>query len=896
MTITSVRVSVLAAILFALSFALLPLSFAKADSGNLFTNPSFEQGSLPAPTGWQSNASPDATAAAATFSTSTPGHSGNSAAQVTVGAGYTSGDAKWITTVAVEPGKYYTFSDWYKSTAITSVFVYYTGTCGDGVSNAAAGCWIGDAATSSVDWNYFSQGFLVPTGVTSVTFAHVISRPGTLTTDDYSLVRSDATPFFTNGMVTLTFDDGWQSFADNATSTLIAHGLKATQYIVSTEALTYNTNCSNQSYALYPDCYMSTTTIRALQALGFDIAAHSRTHADLVHDPIVLTNEINGSKSDIATLLGPGAAAANPVDSFAYPFGQYNMTVKQAVRDAGFLAARSVDQGFNLTHTDRYALKMQQVRDTTTAAEINALIDKAVNEKTWLILMFHHVRAGNEASGSLNSQCVVIEDESGNQLPTPYTIRDVDCTTTKVLDDIATHLASKPAGTVKTMHEVLPGWADTTAPIVVLNGSLSIKIPAGSTFVDPGVLRVTDNKDVTLPNPVGVVALFNGAATTTTSIKTNISGTWTLKYSATDAAGNVGSTTRAVIVGANNPPVVVNIATTTVQGVPALITLTGTDVDGQTLTFSTSSSPKFGVLSGTGANLVYTPQASTTAFTDSFTFKANDGIVNSNVATATITVNLAPDITAPQISDITILDVTTSGFTIKWTTNEAANSQVVYGTDANYGATTTLDTAMVTTHTVVLSGLTANTAYHFKILSTDASNNTGSSTDQTATTNTAQQQSNGGGCSGCGCGGCGGGGGGGGVVLGLIGTTTAPGKVLGASTGLTEAQINAILDLLRSFNADQSVIDNVSKSLHGLGGSTGSTDKYVFTKTLVLGSVNQDVLELQKVLKAEGFLKITTPTTYFGSLTQAALKLYQAKYGIQQTGTVGPLTRAQLNK
>jgi hypothetical protein len=76
----------------------------------------------------------------------------------------------------------------------------------------------------------------------------------------------------------------------------------------------------------------------------------------------------------------------------------------------------------------------------------------------------------------------------------------------------------------------------------------------------------------------------------------------------------------------------------------------------------------------------------------------------------------------------------------------------------------------------------------------------------------------------------------------------------------------------------------------------GAQSKFRFTLNLRIGSRGTEVTELQKVLIAGGFLKIAAPTGYFGPATQVALKAYQKKYGIPQTGTVGPLTRAQLNK
>jgi peptidoglycan hydrolase-like protein with peptidoglycan-binding domain len=71
---------------------------------------------------------------------------------------------------------------------------------------------------------------------------------------------------------------------------------------------------------------------------------------------------------------------------------------------------------------------------------------------------------------------------------------------------------------------------------------------------------------------------------------------------------------------------------------------------------------------------------------------------------------------------------------------------------------------------------------------------------------------------------------------------------------------------------------------------------YFFATDLTVGSTGADVMELQKVLIEAGYLKIAAPTGYFGPMTQAAVKLYQAAKGIQTTGYVGPLTRAALNQ
>jgi hypothetical protein len=67
------------------------------------------------------------------------------------------------------------------------------------------------------------------------------------------------------------------------------------------------------------------------------------------------------------------------------------------------------------------------------------------------------------------------------------------------------------------------------------------------------------------------------------------------------------------------------------------ITLVGSDLDNDPLTYTVVSSPGHGTLSGGGANRTYTPAKNFTG-SDSFTFKVNDGKADSNVATVSISV------------------------------------------------------------------------------------------------------------------------------------------------------------------------------------------------------------------------------------------------------------------
>ena len=89
--------------------------------------------------------------------------------------------------------------------------------------------------------------------------------------------------------------------------------------------------------------------------------------------------------------------------------------------------------------------------------------------------------------------------------------------------------------------------------------------------------------------------------------------------------------------------------------------------------------------------------------------------------------------TTLAISNVGTTGITSSGATIGWMTNLGATSQVDYGTTTSYGNSTSLNTSLVTSHSVALSGLTASTQYHFRVDSTLGSQSA-TSTDMTFTT------------------------------------------------------------------------------------------------------------------------------------------------------------------
>ncbi|QYJ78035.1 tandem-95 repeat protein [Shewanella acanthi] len=104
-----------------------------------------------------------------------------------------------------------------------------------------------------------------------------------------------------------------------------------------------------------------------------------------------------------------------------------------------------------------------------------------------------------------------------------------------------------------------------------------------------------------------------------------------------------GSLTGSAIVtinvtNVNEAPVANSQSLSTNEDVPLSITLTGSDVDGNSLSYTLLSSPTRGSVTGNAPNLVYTPTANFNG-TDSFTFSVSDGSLTSNIATVSITIN-----------------------------------------------------------------------------------------------------------------------------------------------------------------------------------------------------------------------------------------------------------------
>ncbi len=93
------------------------------------------------------------------------------------------------------------------------------------------------------------------------------------------------------------------------------------------------------------------------------------------------------------------------------------------------------------------------------------------------------------------------------------------------------------------------------------------------------------------------------------------------------------------------------------------------------------------------------------------------------------TVSMPP----PQISNIVVSGISDSQATVSWDTDLSTNSVINYGTTTDYGQNKS-DSSYVQSHSLTISGLTANTTYHYDVSGADSSGNGSDAGDNTFVT------------------------------------------------------------------------------------------------------------------------------------------------------------------
>ncbi len=146
----------------------------------------------------------------------------------------------------------------------------------------------------------------------------------------------------------------------------------------------------------------------------------------------------------------------------------------------------------------------------------------------------------------------------------------------------------------------------------------------------------------------------------------------------------------------NNPPVATPASVSTPANTSVAIALTGSDIDGDPLTYAVGS-PSHGTLSGLAPNVTYTPSVGYSG-ADSFAFTANDGVDTSVPATVSISVT-TPDTTPPSIAP----SITGTGGTNGWYVANVGVTWTVVDGESSIGSSTGCEPSSVSSDTAGLT-------------------------------------------------------------------------------------------------------------------------------------------------------------------------------------------------
>ncbi|MDK1347751.1 polysaccharide deacetylase family protein [Streptomyces sp. 378] len=138
------------------------------------------------------------------------------------------------------------------------------------------------------------------------------------------------------GLVGLTFDDGYADFLTHALPLLRRHACSATLFVL--PGRLGGENAWDPDGPRKP--LLSAEGIRRAAAEGVEIGSHGLTHVDLTRtDDALLRAEVRDSRAALREVTGAD------VHGFCYPYGRLDRRAVGAVRDAGYSYACATGPG-----------------------------------------------------------------------------------------------------------------------------------------------------------------------------------------------------------------------------------------------------------------------------------------------------------------------------------------------------------------------------------------------------------------------------------------------------------------------------------------------------------------------------------------------------------------------
>ncbi len=686
--------------------------------------------------------------------------------------------------------------------------------------------------------------------------------------------------------VTVTWDNNEPTSADvylvRATNNIFTQNVVSEYLSSTTESFvdTFDVQTGQQYYYKVQTVTGSGTTNSAVVGTGEIADTTPPVLSSIVASPATSTVTITWTTDEAANstiLYGTTVSVSSTTATTSSLLTTHSTTVTGLTPNTTYYySIRALDAANNATTTTVATFTTSALADTTppvissvtatstatTNFRVTWTTDEAANSRveygTTLsygtlsslspsLVTSHDITIGSLATSTLYYVRVISTDASGNTATSSgTTITTLAATTTQtVVATLAAPSLSSASDTGisnsdRVTSDTTPtftGIASTSATVYLYQGGSTL---IGSASESGGTWAITSSSLADGSYAISVVQLVGS------------------DYSATSSATTITVDTTA-------PTATLTADQSTIGSAGTTVTVTGINdiygfgihdisvTNGTVGSFATTSASvyTFNVtpVAGGAVNLVL----GTTTYTD----------LAGNANTVSTLLNLTADLTSPIISSVVATSTSSTAALITWTTNEASDSQIEYGTTLGLGSLSTLDSSLVTSHSFTLSSLIASTTYYYRVLSLDAYANEATSSIDSFTTQIAPVEE---------------------VPVTPTTTSSRRGGSSRTYVGITPASVRA---------AASTLLPSITPAPSPSQGVTSNASR-IFTQQLSVGSIGNEVRQLQAILFEKGMMDVP-PTGFFGMKTLAGVRELQKQYGLPSVGAVGPLTRELLN-
>ena len=188
---------------------------------------------------------------------------------------------------------------------------------------------------------------------------------------------------FIEPIITLTFDDGWESIYENAAALMSEYDMPSTQYILPGEFRAPN--------------YMSAAQAESMKKAGHEITSHTYTHRNLT---TISQTEIEKELDQSLDVLKKLKLLDSNDLNFAAPNGETNTVAMKEIKKR-FASSRNVmgdlakdisDNDMNVSGKfDRYNIIGYTVGQYTTDEQLRQALKYAREHNAWFIPVYHQI-------------------------------------------------------------------------------------------------------------------------------------------------------------------------------------------------------------------------------------------------------------------------------------------------------------------------------------------------------------------------------------------------------------------------------------------------------------------------------------------------------------------------